>query len=164
MIKTDQTQSNDINNNILSNNSQETNDITGLSMTNSPTTSTIASRQEINSLTKRRKFFSYTSSQKKQNNNEFLIIENEISYYLNLDYDNDLDISEFWFKYQNKLPYLYKLSLKFLSIPASSGPCERIFSKSGYINRPHRARMTEKKLANTTFLYANINELEISCC
>ncbi|RNA08493.1 hypothetical protein BpHYR1_007150, partial [Brachionus plicatilis] len=34
----------------------------------------------------------------------------------------------------------------------SSGPIERTFSYAGYINRPHRSRMTVKNLENTTLL------------
>ncbi|CAF1478343.1 unnamed protein product, partial [Rotaria sordida] len=45
---------------------------------------------------------------------------------------------------KNLYPSLYELSLKYLSVPATSAPIERIFSKSGFIMRPHRASLTSK--------------------
>ena len=51
---------------------------------------------------------------------------------------------------RNKLPCLYTLALKYLSIPASSGPVERVFS-----------RLTPKNLERTTLLYTNIENLNL---
>ncbi|RNA37569.1 hypothetical protein BpHYR1_019401 [Brachionus plicatilis] len=48
-----------------------------------------------------------------------------------------------------KCLYLYILVLKYLSIPASSGPIERTFTYAGYINRPQRSRMTLSLITNS---------------
>ena len=68
----------------------------------------------------------------------------------------------FWLKHKLKFPCLFELCLKFLSIPASSGPVERLFSLAGYINRPHRARMATKNLERTTILKCNIKHLDLN--
>ena len=39
--------------------------------------------------------------------------------------------------------------------PASSAPVERVFSQSGLLMRPHRARMTDTMLENLVFLKCN---------
>jgi hypothetical protein len=54
-------------------------------------------------------------------------------------------------------PNLYKLSLKYLTVPATSAPIERVFSQSGYIMRPHRASLTKKNVCLLTFLKCNKN-------
>ncbi|RNA33389.1 hypothetical protein BpHYR1_045185 [Brachionus plicatilis] len=43
-------------------------------------------------------------------------------------------------------------SQKFKSIYATFRPVERIFSYSGYINTPHRSRLTARNLEATTLL------------
>ena len=50
---------------------------------------------------------------------------------------------------------LYDLSLKYLTVPATSTPIERVFSQSGFIMRPHRARLTTKNVCLLTFLKCN---------
>jgi hypothetical protein len=71
------------------------------------------------------------------------------------------NLSKFWCLRKHQFPCLYQIALKFLSIPASSGPVERLFSYSGYINRPHRSRMTAKNLETTTLLRANFDHLKL---
>ena len=46
------------------------------------------------------------------------------------------------------LAYLFE---RILTVPASSAPVERIFSKSGLIARPHRAKMSDKLLKSLVF-------------
>ena len=52
-------------------------------------------------------------------------------------------------------PNLYQLGLKYLSVPATTAPIERIFSQSGFIMRPHRSRLTGKNVCLLTFLKCN---------
>ncbi|CAF3143932.1 unnamed protein product, partial [Rotaria socialis] len=47
---------------------------------------------------------------------------------------------------KNIYPSLYELGLKYLSVPATSAPIERIFSQSVFVMRPHRASLTSKNL------------------
>lgn len=42
-----------------------------------------------------------------------------------------------------------------LCVPASSAPVERVFSQSGLIMRPNRARMTDKLLEELVFMRCN---------
>ncbi|XP_058625882.1 microfibril-associated glycoprotein 4-like isoform X1 [Onychostoma macrolepis] len=51
---------------------------------------------------------------------------------------------------------LYQSLLYMLSIPASSAPVERVFSKGGIIMRPHRARLTHKMVTELVFLKSNM--------
>jgi hypothetical protein len=44
---------------------------------------------------------------------------------------------------------------RILCIPATSAPVERIFSQSGLIMRPHRARMTDSLLETLMFIKCN---------
>lgn len=52
-------------------------------------------------------------------------------------------------------PRLYDLSLKYLTVPATSSAIERVFSQSGFIMRPHRAKLTTKNVCLLTFLKCN---------
>jgi hypothetical protein len=55
-----------------------------------------------------------------------------------------------------KMQYsLRKLFEKLLCSPASSAPVERIFSQSGLILRPNRAKMSDTLLENLMFLKCN---------
>ena len=45
-----------------------------------------------------------------------------------------------------------KIGLKYLSVPATTAPIERIFSQSGFIMRPHRASLTDKNVCLLSFL------------
>ncbi|XP_060728440.1 uncharacterized protein LOC132861708 [Tachysurus vachellii] len=63
---------------------------------------------------------------------------------------------EFWSTNREKFPQLYSLVVKVLSIPASSAPVERVFSKGGLIVRPHRARLTHKMVTALVFLKSNM--------
>jgi hypothetical protein len=55
----------------------------------------------------------------------------------------------------NMHPRLYELSLKYLTVPATSAPIEHVFSQSGFIMRPHRAKLTTKNVCLLTFLKCN---------
>ena len=46
------------------------------------------------------------------------------------------------------LEYLFE---RILAVPASSAPVERVFSNSGLIVRPHRAKMSDKLLESLVF-------------
>ncbi|CAF4212384.1 unnamed protein product, partial [Rotaria magnacalcarata] len=55
-------------------------------------------------------------------------------------------------KPSNIYPTLSKLAMKFLSIPATSAPVERVFSQSVFLFRQHRASMTRTTLQQLTML------------
>ena len=49
------------------------------------------------------------------------------------------------------MPDLHKLAMTVLSIPASSAPVERAFSRGGIIFSPHRRRLSAHKLSMLIF-------------
>lgn len=60
------------------------------------------------------------------------LIETELNGYENLASNlggKSIDLLQFWDKQQTELPFLSKLAQEYLSIPASSTSCERIFSR-----------------------------------
>ncbi|CAG9830004.1 unnamed protein product [Diabrotica balteata] len=73
--------------------------------------------------------------------------------YLELPYcprsDNPLD---FWEKHKNSMPELYRLHLKYLCVPATSVPSERLFSKAGQLTNLRRNRLAPKNLDMILFL------------
>ena len=62
------------------------------------------------------------------------------------------DTLEFWKTHEKDLPYLSKQAKILLSIPATSASVERFFSKTGYIMRPHRRRLSDM-LAEKLFFF-----------
>uniref|UniRef100_A0A3Q1GY77 HAT C-terminal dimerisation domain-containing protein n=1 Tax=Acanthochromis polyacanthus TaxID=80966 RepID=A0A3Q1GY77_9TELE len=70
--------------------------------------------------------------------------------------DSDTDNAlVFWTKNRDRFPQLHKLALKVLTVPASSAPVERVFSRGGIIMRPHRARLGHKMLQSLMLLKCN---------
>ncbi|XP_051806099.1 zinc finger BED domain-containing protein 4-like isoform X2 [Acanthochromis polyacanthus] len=66
------------------------------------------------------------------------------------------DPLEYWKSQKNTYPHLFKLSQKYLSTPASSAPCERIFSKAGEIASKRRNRLSPNMLQKLLFLNKNV--------
>lgn len=65
------------------------------------------------------------------------------------------DALVFWAKNHDRFPLLHNIALKVLSVPASSAPVERVFSRGGIIMRPHCARLGHKMLQSLVFLKCN---------
>ena len=59
------------------------------------------------------------------------------------------------FRKKHVYPCLYQLGLKYLSVPATPVPIERVFSQSGFLMRPRRASLTAKNVCLLTFLKLN---------
>jgi len=66
--------------------------------------------------------------------------------------DNPL---EWWKIKQKKYPILSQLERKFLAIPASSVPCERLFSSAGNIITQKRNRLEPNIAAGLIMMYEN---------
>lgn len=64
---------------------------------------------------------------------------------------------EFWKQHKHTLPDLYKMQLKYLCIPATSVPSERVFSKTGLMTNDHRNKLSPKILDYIIFLNSNLN-------
>ncbi|CAK1595705.1 unnamed protein product [Parnassius mnemosyne] len=60
----------------------------------------------------------------------------------------------FWSKNKHLVP-LTVLALKYLSVPATSVPSERMFSKSGYVLSSRRSRLQADAVDHICFLNQN---------
>lgn len=80
----------------------------------------------------------------------------EVQRYLKTPYVNRAsDPLEFWAKHQTFFPHLFNITQKYLSIPATSVPCERVFSKAGEILCKKRNRLNAKTLEQILFFNKN---------
>ena len=103
--------------------------------------------------------FSYDrdSSVLPEKGTEFLKITFEVDAYINASFENvDLNVEIFWLYNKDKYPHLFKLAKKILTIPATSAPVERLFSKAGYIHRKNRMKLTKLNLERSVLLKANV--------
>ena len=62
------------------------------------------------------------------------------------------DPLEWWRKHEAHLPRLSKLAKKYLAIPATSVPSERVFSKAGELVSARRANLKPKNVDMILFL------------
>lgn len=62
---------------------------------------------------------------------------------------------DYWELHRHVYPNLYKLAITFLCTPASSVPCERVFSKAGEILSKKRNRLKPNTLEKLVFLNKN---------
>ncbi|CAG9829737.1 unnamed protein product [Diabrotica balteata] len=69
--------------------------------------------------------------------------------------ERNKDPLEFWTKHQILLPELYELAVKYLCIPGTSVPSERVFSKAGQLSNLRRSRLSPKNLDQIIFLNSN---------
>ena len=105
---------------------------------------------------KRTKLFSFMKptvpSEGQQNNSG----DGEIHQYFNqpceLDCVNPL---LYWKENQHNFPGLAKLAAKYLAVPASSSPVERVFSIAGKIFRPERCSLSDKTFEELMFIRSN---------
>lgn len=63
---------------------------------------------------------------------------------------------EWWKNNQNKYPVLSQLARKYLTIPATSVPSERIFSSAGDLIRAKRSCLSSKNVNMLVFIYNNL--------
>lgn len=77
--------------------------------------------------------------------------------YLNMPYQGlNCNVAEFWRNHKSLLNPLDKIALKYIMIPATSVPSERIFSKTGQIMSARRNRLLPKNLDTLVFLNKNM--------
>jgi hypothetical protein len=69
--------------------------------------------------------------------------------------DEDVDPLQFWQQHSVSYPQLSTLACKYLAVPASSAPVERVFSISGKIFRPDRCNLSDKRFEELMFLRCN---------
>lgn len=64
----------------------------------------------------------------------------------------DLDVLNWWYSKKNVFPKLSQIALNIHSIPASSIPSERLFSRSGNIITGKRTRLNPDSMENILVL------------
>jgi hypothetical protein len=115
------------------------------------TTDTYAGPKENDSSTKRKCLFPYFNETKKITSDDKSKILVELDAYL-CEESREEDLL---FSKKDIYPRLYQLAIKYLTVPATSAPIERVFSQSGFLIRPHRASLTAKNLCVLSFLKCN---------
>lgn len=84
-------------------------------------------------------------------------IENELSSYLqSACVDSDADPLKWWKEHEVAFPALSCIAKKFLCVPATSSPSERVFSCSGNIVTCHRASLKPDTVDRLVFLAQNL--------
>ena len=88
---------------------------------------------------------------------------NEVQRYIQ---EQDLDKNrcplKWWEANEKKYPKLSNLARKFLCIPATSTPSERVFSTAGNIVRAKRSCLSSENIDILVFLYENKNVVSAS--
>lgn len=80
-----------------------------------------------------------------------------VKQYLGMPYqDLSCKLGEYWEKHKTLLNPLNEVALKYATIPATSVPSERIFSKTGQIMSARRNRLLPKNLDKLVFLNKNM--------
>lgn len=67
---------------------------------------------------------------------------------------------QFWIDNKKSFPFLFKLALRLLSIPATSAHIERFFSVTGIINSKRSTNISDELLIKRSMLKANLKLLE----
>jgi hypothetical protein len=71
-------------------------------------------------------------------------------------FNNPLD---WWRVHESDFPHLAKLWMKYLSIPATSAPSERVFSTAGLMIAKDRARLEASRANELVFLHESVPSL-----
>ena len=69
--------------------------------------------------------------------------------------DTPVDPLVWWSKHQHKFPRIAKLARRYLCITATSLPCERVFSKGGWLVNKRRCSLSHDRIATLLFLSCN---------
>lgn len=84
-------------------------------------------------------------------------VENELSSYLqSANVESDTDPLKWWKDHEFLFPGLSLLAKKYLLVPATSSPSERVFSCTGNIVTCHRASLKPDTVDRLVFLKQNL--------
>jgi hypothetical protein len=101
---------------------------------------------------------------KKKNERNVTPIKNEVQHYLNLPELPALeehDSFAWWATNKVQYPVLHKMAMKYLSIPATSVPSERLFSDANNLVTPQRTRLDSGIINKIMFLKRNRKHIDI---
>ncbi|XP_062292961.1 E3 SUMO-protein ligase ZBED1-like [Scomber scombrus] len=70
--------------------------------------------------------------------------------------DGETNALEWWRRNENRFPFMAKMAQKYLCIPATSTPSERIFSKAGNVVTRYRSLLKPDKVNMLVFLSNNL--------
>jgi hypothetical protein len=73
----------------------------------------------------------------------------------------DTDVYQWWNARHTSI--LYKVALKYLSIPATSVPSERLFSQAGILLNQKRSKLTSEHTDMILFLNQNLSSISEGC-
>ncbi|XDV31501.1 hypothetical protein PO909_002492 [Leuciscus waleckii] len=100
-------------------------------------------------------------SLKKRSTGQQTSVATQVAKYFETIEDTDIENAlHFWAKHQESFPQIHMLAMKLLAVPASSAPVERVFSRGGFIMRPHRSRLRHSLLSSLIFLKCNYEILD----
>ena len=66
----------------------------------------------------------------------------------------------YWKLHQNQYPDLAMLACRYLHVPASSSPVERVFSIAGRVFRPDRASLSDSRFEKLMFIACNTKQIK----
>ena len=69
----------------------------------------------------------------------------------------DVQVFDCWKIHQKNVPNLFKVFKKYIHIPATSVPSERMFSLAGNVITEKRSRLIPRNVNLLTFLHHNFN-------
>lgn len=87
-----------------------------------------------------------------------ILVQQYLEYAEELSLNRDQGAKVLWTKVKNNVEFtnMHILFEKIFCTPATSAPVERVFSCSGLLMRPHRARMGNKLLSELVYIKCNI--------
>ena len=106
---------------------------------------------DVGASTKRKCLFPYVNDKKKTGIDGKEAILSELDDFLR----EKSDQMNLIFSKKHIYLSLHQLAFKYLSVPATSAPIERVFSCNGFVMRPHRASLTSRKVCTLPFLKCN---------
>ena len=65
---------------------------------------------------------------------------------------------EWWKNREERYPRLAKLARRFLAVIATSVPCERIFSQSGWLLNKRRTLLSDERISDLVFIAFNLRQ------
>ena len=70
------------------------------------------------------------------------------------EFNNPLD---WWRNNENQFPLIAKMAKRYLAIPATSAPSERVWSLSAFVINAKRARLDSEVVSKMMFIEENVN-------